>query len=325
VSEREGVPVGAPDRSGRGAERATVAVVGTGPLGAATAYALTRLGVPGVTLVGRDNGDAAYRSSGGSICWHRDDPAKAALIKETADFARDRVAAGARIRLRDTPYLFLNLGVLVPAVNVAAADLVEDLIGLAVAGGAGRADVGTVRSVRPVPGGHRVVGDAGSLDAEVVVLALGQNNRLLAPDAATPVEKRQLFVLDLPVGPERAGLPHIVAPVGAGWAYVFVKATDAGPRLLLGQEDLIADHDFGGPVDHLAELLDAGVAERFPFLRGATAEQVLWGVDQVDKHPRVVEHARGLITVNCGSAVRACVPVGRRAASAVTAVLGSSR
>ncbi|CAA9216427.1 MAG: hypothetical protein AVDCRST_MAG41-261 [uncultured Corynebacteriales bacterium] len=308
----------------------TVAVVGAGPIGAATAYGLTRLGVPGVTLVGGEAGHPAYRSSGGSVCWHRDDPAKAAMIRATADFVRDRVAAGAPIGVRETPYLFLDAGVLVPALNIAAADLVADLAGLAAAGGAERADLGTVRRVEPAGGGHRVVGDAGTLDAEVVVLALGTGNPAVLgeralPGGPAPVEKRQLFVLDLPVGPERAGLPHLVAAVGAGWAYVFVKQTPDGLRLLLGQEDLIEDADLTGPVDHLAELLDAGVADRFPFLRGAAAERVLWGVDHVDKHPSVVAHARGLLSVHCGSAVRSCVPIGQRAAAAVTATLGGAR
>lgn len=303
----------------------TVAVVGAGPLGASTAYALAWPGGPEVTLVGAEAGDAAYRSSGGSICWHRDDPAKAAMIRATADFVRERVAAGAPIRVRDTPYLFLHAGVLVPAINVSAVDLVADLGGLAEAGGVKRVDVGAVRAVEPVDGGHRVLGATGAVEAEVVVLALGQGNRLLAPGPDRPVEKRQLFVLDLPVGPERAGLPHVVAPVGPGWAYVFVKETDDGLRLLLGQEDLIADGVLDRPVDHLAELLDAGVADRFPFLRGAAAEQVLWGVDEVEKHPRIVEHAPGLFSVNCGSAVRVCLPVGRQVAARVAATLGSSR
>lgn len=299
----------------------TVAVVGCGPIGAATAYGLVRAGVRGVTLVGGDSGPpGAYRSSGGSVCWHRDDPAKAAMIKATADFVRARVAAGAAIGVRETPYLFLDRGVLVPALNVAAADLVADLLGLAEAGGAARADVGTVTRVEPLDGGHRVVGDRGAVEARVVVLALGTGNPALV-GGSPRLEKRQLFVLDLPVDADRARLPHLVAPVGGGYAYVFVKQTPDGLRLLLGQEDLVADEDLTGPVDHLAELLAAGVGDRFPFLRGATAERVLWGVDQEAKVPRIDAAGPGLLAVNCGSAVRACVPIGDRVAAAVSAAL----
>ena len=302
--------------------RSTVAVVGSGPIGAATAYGLARAGIADVTLVGGDHGPAAYRSSGGSVCWHRDDPEKAAMIEATADFVRQRVAAGARIRYREQPYLFLDAGVLVPALNIAAADLVADLAGLARRDGVRDADLGPVTAVEPVEGGHRVVGARGTVEARVVVLALGAGNAALTGTDPGAVEKRQLFVLDLPVGEDRARLPHLVAAVGPGYAYVFVKQTAGGLRLLLGQEDLVADSDLSGPVDHLAELLAAGVADRFPFLRGARAEQVLWGVDRFEKLPAITAHRPGLISVNCGSAVRACVPIGQRAAAAVAAALG---
>jgi glycine/D-amino acid oxidase-like deaminating enzyme len=301
--------------------RSTVAVIGSGPIGAATAYGLVRAGVEDVTLVGGDHGPAAYRSSGGAVCWHRDEPAKTAMIKATADFVRQRVAAGARIRYREQPYLFLDAGLLVPALNIAAADLGADLTGLARRQGVRDVDLGPVTGTEPVDGGHRVIGERGTIEARVVVLALGTGNAALT-GAAAEIEKRQLFVLDLPVDADRAGLPHLVAAVGTGHAYVFVKHTAAGLRLLLGQEDLIGDDDLSGPVDHLAELLDAGVADRFPFLRGARAQEVLWGVDRVGKLPAITAHGPGLISVNCGSAVRACVSIGERAAAAVAAALG---
>lgn len=293
--------------------RTPVAVLGSGPIGAATAYALTRSGAEGVVLVGGDAGPAAYRSSGGSISWYRNDPEKTAMIERTARFVRERVAAGAAIRLADRPYLLLDAGVQVPALNVAATDLVADLIQLS---GAAREDLGRITAVEPAGDGYRVTGDRGTLEAGQVVLALGTGNLDLV-DLDVKVEKRQLFVLDLPVDEGRAALPHLVTPVGPGYAYVFVKDTRNGLRLLLGQEDLIADDRLDGPVDHLAELLDAGVADRFPFLRGAAAEQVLWGVDLVEKLPRIVEHAPGFLSVNCGSAVRACVAIGERVAAAL--------
>jgi glycine/D-amino acid oxidase-like deaminating enzyme len=298
----------------------TVAVVGRGPVGAATAHRLALAGVRRVALVGGPDG-GAYRSSGGSVCWHRSDPAKAAMIRRTADFVRNRVADGARIRVRETPYLFLDAGILAPALNVSAVDLVADLLGLATAAGVEQLDVGAVQAVEPVPGGHRVVGEHGSVEARVVVLALGAANPALVPELAPKLEKRQLFVLDLPVNPHRAGIPHVVAPIGAGYAYVFVKETLDGLRVILGQEDLVADDDLTGPVDSYAELLAAGVADRFPFLRPAGVQRILWGVDWVDKVPEIVEHRPGLVTVNCGSAVRACVAIGEYAAAAVQRTL----
>ena len=300
----------------------TVVVVGCGPIGAATAYGLVRAGIGNVTLVTGTPATATYRSSGGSVCWHRSDPEKAAMIRATADFVRDRVAAGARIQVREQPYLFLGEGVLVPALNVSAADLVADLVGLAVRGGVRTEDVGLVVGLERVGGGHRVVGERGTVDAAVVVLALGIGNAALTGGPHPELEKRQLFVLDLPVTAQRARLPHLVAPIGDGHAYVFVKQTPDGLRLLLGQEDLVEDRDLSGPVDYLDELLAAGVADRFPFLRGAAASEVLWGVDHAAKLPVLAEPAPGVLAVNCGSAVRACVPIGERVAARVAALLG---
>jgi glycine/D-amino acid oxidase-like deaminating enzyme len=299
----------------------TVAVAGCGPIGAAAAYGLARAGVGGVTLVTGTPDTATYRNSGGSVCWHRNDPEKAAMIRATADFVRDRVAAGPRIRVREQPYLFLDQGALVPALNIASADLVADLAGLAVAGRVGTRDLGLVTAVEPVDGGHRVVGERGTVEARVVVLALGTGNAALAGVPAPELEKRQLHVLDVPVPPERAALPHLVASVGGGYAYVFVKHVGGELRLLLGQEDIVADDDLSGPVDHLPELLAAGVPDRFPFLRGASATELLWGVDHTAKLPVLAEPGSGLLSVNCGSAVRACVPIGKRAAARVAALL----
>jgi glycine/D-amino acid oxidase-like deaminating enzyme len=304
---------------------ADVAVIGTGPIGASTAWQLASAGQD-VLLVGPDparseDPRAAYRSSGGSVCWFRPDPAKAERIRRTAEFVTDRVAAGAPIRCRSAPYLFLDVGVCAPALNVNAGDLVADLARLATGAGARRADVGTVHSVRSTSDGHEVAGEGGSLTARVVLLALGAGNPALVRDLRPVLEKRQLFVLDLTVGPDRIAWPHLVLPVGDGYAYLFVKELDEGMRLVLGQEDLVADDDLTGPVDHFAELLDAGVADRLPFLRAAAVERIMWGVDWADKHPQVLEHAPGLFTVNCGSAVRSCVAVGAESAAALTAAL----
>ncbi|HEY6744386.1 MAG TPA: hypothetical protein VI357_01585 [Mycobacteriales bacterium] len=48
---------------------------------------------------------------------------------------------------------------------------------------------------------------------------------------------------------------------------------------------------------------------------------MLWGVDRAEKLPAITAHRPGLISVGCGSAVRACVPVGERAAAVVAAAL----
>jgi glycine/D-amino acid oxidase-like deaminating enzyme len=303
-----------------------VAVVGCGPLGAATARQLSAANASGVVLVGADAAvSGAFQVSGGSVCWHRPDPVKASLIKETAEHVLARVTAGAQIRVRETPYLFLETGVLAPALNLASADLVADMVGEAASAGVERRNLGRILAVDQVPGGHRVVGENGTLDAAVVVLALGTTNPQLVPSLPNRIEKRQLFVLDLPVDDDRARLPHVIAPIGDGYVYVFVKDTDDGLRVLVGQEDLVADEDLDGPVDHFTQLLEAGAADRFPFLDNARVERILWGPDWADKFPHIMEQSPGLITVNCGSAVRTCIPTGRRTAAAALESLARGR
>ena len=304
--------------------RTRVAVVGAGPLGAAAARELAVRSVPDVVLLdGDDAGDGgAYRSSGGSICWYRPDPVKAELIRQTAEHLRRRVADGAAIRLRELPYLLLDRGVLVPALNVDSADVVADLVAQARDHGAQLERVGRVGAVSPRPGGWRVEGDRGDVDARVVLLALGAGNVDLVPGLPRRLEKRQLFVLDLPVDDDRARMPHVVARVGGGHAYVFVKELPEGRRVLLGQEDLMEDRDLTGPSDHFTELLDAGVGRTFGFLREGRPERILWGVDWADKLPAVTTgEDPTLLAVNCGSGVRACIPAGRAAADAVDRAL----
>jgi glycine/D-amino acid oxidase-like deaminating enzyme len=297
-----------------------IVVAGAGPLGAATAYHLARRGVQ-VAVVSQDRPDAAFRNSGGSICWHRPDPRRAAAIRETADFVRAAVADGARIRCRDVPYLFLNEGVQVPALNVDSGDLVDHLLAEAEREGARRVDLGAVTGIVHGDDGHIVVCDGGAVRAGAVVVALGAGNRGVVDRNPVAWEKRQLFVLDLPVGDDRAGLPHTIAAVGDGYAYVFVKRFDVGLRVVVGQERVVEDDVATGQVDHFDDLLDAGVADHFPFLREATVERVLWGLDWPGKLPHVEQHGPRVFSVNCGSAVRACIAGGRAAADAVTAAL----
>lgn len=295
-----------------------IAVVGTGPVGSAAAYHLAQRGVPGVVQVGGSAGRATYLQSGGSVSWHRPDPVRSRAIEETARFIRSEVAAGASIRMRDEPYFYVDTGELVDGINIEAADLVSHLRRSAEEDVAG-VDVGEVRAIEPGDRGHRVVGTAGEVEAEVVLLALGAANIGLAPGLAGQVEKRQLLVLDLEVSPTQERLPHLISRLGPGFVYVFVKEIDGRLCFVVGQEDIVADDDHTGPVDYLAQLFDAGLAGRYPFLAGASTVQVRWGTDWAGKDPHVHESAPGLLSVNCGSAVRACIAVGRAGAEAVLA------
>lgn len=296
-----------------------VAVVGAGPLGAATALALSGRIAGEVVLVDSGDATAPWRNSGGSICWYRSDPVKADLIRRTADAIVARVDAGAPIRVRSTPYLLLEQGVLVPALNVASVDVVADLVARAEADGVTRVDVGRVRAVAHRGTGWTVEGERGTVDAGVVLLATGAGNLDLMPGLPRRLEKRQLFVLDLPVDAARARLPHIVARAGSGKAYAFVKEFDDGLRVVVGQEGLVGDDHDSGPTDHWAELLDAGLADALPFVASGSPERILWGLDWADKVPHiaVAPEQPTLLSVNCGSAVRVCVAAGELAADAV--------
>lgn len=292
-----------------------IAVVGTGPIGSAAAYHLAQRRVPDVVQVEGSAGRAAFPQSGGSVSWHRPDPVRSQAIEETARFIRSEVAAGAPIRMRDEPYFYLDTGEVVDGVNIEADDLVTHL--RRSADGVAAVDVGEIRAVEPGDGRHRVVGTTGEVEAAVVLLALGAANLGLSPGLTGAVEKRQLLVLDLPVGRNQERLPHVIASLGDGFVYVFVKEIDGELRFVVGQEDIIEDDDHTGPIDYLPELFDAGLTERFPFLAEATTDEVRWGTDWASKDPHIHESVPGLISVNCGSAVRSCIEVGRAAADAV--------
>jgi glycine/D-amino acid oxidase-like deaminating enzyme len=296
-----------------------IAIVGAGPIGAATAHHLRGADV---ALVARaaPHADDTYRQSGGSICWHRPDPARAAAIAETARFVSDTAGAGAPIRVRDTPYLFLDTGTFVPGLNIHAPDLVDHLLTRAAVR---RVDLGTVTAVEAGAGRYRVVGTGGDLTARVVVLACGTGNLALMPALGARVEKRSLMVVDAPVDETRQHLPHIVTRLPGGYVYSFVKEHDGRLRIHVGQEDLVHD-DVPGPVDLLPALVRAGLTERLPYLAGARTVEVLWGTDFVDKDPLVVRDGPGVISVTCGSAVRSCLHLGRLAARAATDALAAA-
>ena len=306
----------------------TVAVVGRGPIGAATAQRLAMAGVRDVALVAAaepEPGEPAYRSSGGSVCWHRSDPTKKAMIRRTAEFIRARVAAGAPVRVRDTPYLFLDAGVLAPALNVAAADLVADLVGLAAGGRAwhaGRRRPGHRRWSRS-PGGHRVVGPSRQRGraggrARARCGQPGAGRRTCRPGWRSASSSCSTCRWTRSGRRSRTWSPRS----GAGYAYVFVKETPDGLRVVVGQEDLVA----GRRPDRSGRLVRPScwppgwrTASRScgrPGWSGSSGASTGWTSCR-----QLVEHRPGLLTVNCGSAVRACVAIGEQAAARVQRTL----
>ena len=84
------------------------------------------------------------------------------------------------------------------------------------------------------------------------------------------------------------------------------------------------DDDPTGPVDYLAQLLEAGVADAFPFLGAARADRILWGWTGPTSSPRSASANSRLLAINCGSGVRACIGAGRAAADAVERALSAA-
>ncbi|MER7559811.1 FAD-dependent oxidoreductase [Nocardioides sp. NPDC126508] len=292
---------------------ADVAICGAGPIGAATATFLARPGLR-VVLIDHDPADdpehvATYRYSGGSIRWTWPDPVKREMTTQTEQFIRG-AAPGAELGMIENTYHLLHTGEHIPALNVSATGLVGMLRDQAQEAGATFVDA-LVTGVRPDGGGHVVETSRGAIRARRVLGAMGAANASVFPQASAAPEKRQLFVLDLPVPPERELLPHTIVPIGDGFGYVFVKLIDGDLRVLVGQEDIVEDEDTSGPVDHWKELLDSGLATTLPWLRDARVDDILWGVDTAQKTLVVDEPSPGVLVANCGSAIRSAAWLGR--------------
>ena len=299
---------------------ADVVICGAGPIGAATAYVLARTS-PELRIVVLDDAPiddpshaATYRYSGGSIRWTWEDPVKREMTVETAELVQQFLADGVDLAALENTYHLLHTGEHIPALNVSAARLVSHLLEEAAAAGVQVVPGTVVDGVRSDGSGHLVETSRGAIRTERTLVALGAATKRLFPQSSADLEKRQLFVLDLPVTPERERMPHTIVPIGDGFGDVFVKSIDGQLRVVVGQEDLVEDEDTTGAVDYWTTLLDRGLATALPWLREAKAEQILWGVDVAQKKLVLDEPEPGLLVAGCGSAVRSAAWLGRRLA-----------
>ena len=306
-------------------EEADVVICGAGPIGAATAYFLARTSphLQVVVLHDSPSDDPAddpsddpghtttYRYSGGSIRWTWADPVKREMTTETAEFARGLLADGVDLAAIENSYHLLHTGEHIPALNISAARLVSHLLERASDADARIVPDTAVEGVRPDGSGHLVETSRGTIRAGRALVALGAANTRLFPQTCAELEKRQLFVLDLPVPPERELMPHTIVPIGDGFGYVFVKSVEGRLRVLAGQEDIVEDEDTTGAVDYWTTLLDRGLATALPWLSEAKVEQILWGFDIAQKKLVLDEPNPGLLVASCGSAVRSAAWLGR--------------
>ncbi|MGH8964455.1 MAG: NAD(P)/FAD-dependent oxidoreductase, partial [Actinomycetes bacterium] len=301
---------------------ADVVICGAGPIGAATAYFLARTDLRVVVINFEPDDDpahlATYRYSGGSIRWTWPDPVKREMTTQTEQFIRG-LAPDADLAMLQNSYHLLHTGELIPALNVSATRLVGLLREQAQEVGVRLVNDTAVTGVRPNGVGHIVETSRGTIRANRVLGAMGAANASVFPQVSAGAEKRQLFVLDLPVPPEREQMPHTIVPVGDGFGYVFVKLIDGRLKVLVGQEDIVEDTDTSGPVDHWKTILDRGLAETLPWLRDAGVDDILWGVDTAQKTLVVDEPSPGVLVASCGSAIRSAAWLGRTLAERLAA------
>lgn len=302
---------------------ADILLVGSGPIGASAAYFLTHAPAAGrialLTEEPTDGPTPTYRSAGGSVRWHWDNPQMQALTRATADFLHHCLADGVDLHALEDEYVLLHRGGAVPSLNISSEKLVHYLLNQAKQRGLSVHEGVRVKTVTGPGQGIAVETSDGIWRSPLAVLAVGAALPAILPDNPVKFKKRQLLVLDTPVRNERRDWPHTVAPLDGGLVYLFVKRFANGLRLCLGQEDLLEFSNEAVATDFLPALRERGLETLFPFLEGAGVERILWGFDAVNKLPHYWEPRPGLLVVSCGSAVRSCIGIGQEIARRLTA------
>lgn len=312
-----------------------IAIVGGGPIGAAAAYFLSqskngkrvglissenRLNLPIERFNQNDNDEdpehrATYLYAGGSVRWHFEDPEISRITSVTADFIRARLAEGVDLAALEDAYVFLNRGSIIPSFTVSGAKLAEHLAGEAEKNGVARHQGTTLRVCGKKNNLYALDTDQGEILANKVLLALGPSLNHFVPEAGFEFEKRQAFVLDVPVPPERVHFPHLILPLHGGIAYVFVKKIGMEFKMVLSQEGIIEENKEPTPHDYFPALCDLGLTNILPFLKGAAVEKVLWGFDAKNKKVKIYSPDQQLFAAACGSAVRSSIGIGQELAA----------
>jgi glycine/D-amino acid oxidase-like deaminating enzyme len=297
-----------------------IAIVGSGPIGAATAYFLSRSGrrialVSAEPLQGDPNREATYRYAGGSVRWFFDDPEIAETTRATADFIREKLAARIDLAAIEDSYVFIHRGLTAPSFNVSGAKLVEYLTHEAEKNGVVCHRSAALASYRKDGGQYVLATSEGDIVAKKVLLALGPALARFVPEAGFDFEKRQTFVLDLPVPPEREKFPHVVLPFHGGIVYLFIKRVGDDLKMLISQEGVVEENGEHAPDDYFKKMCDLGLTELMPFLKEAKTERVLWGFDAKNKTVKIYSPDHMLYAAACGSAVRGCIGIGKRIAA----------
>lgn len=294
-----------------------ILILGGGPIGASTAYFLSENGAKNIALVcdgSEEDLSSTFRYAGGSVRAFWDDPLKVEMTKTTMDFILDLDKKGVDLSLIRDNYLFLNKGKYIPSLNISGKKLVNWFLSRAKEKGLTICEGEKILSVTKDSGFYTVRTDKNEYKSNKVLLALGSANSNFVPEYKIEKEKRQLFVLDIPVGKDEESFPHTIIPIKNGVAYVFIKKMENGLRFVVGQEDILEENDNGVAEDYFAKLLESGLGESFPFLKNAKVENILWGFDVKNKILKLEKYDESLFVANCGSAIRSCVWIGRKIA-----------
>lgn len=296
-----------------------IAIVGGGPIGASTAYFLLKNGFTGKLCIidDKSNERATYKSAGGCLRWTWDDPLKREMTSVTADFIKEKVSEGLDLSLINDNYYFVYNGKFTPAMNLRGAALVDYFLNEAVALGAVLFD-DKVSSVTRKNNEYQILTASDkSVMSSKVLLALGVHNENFMPGLNVEHEKRQIFVVDTKVDSESKNLPHTIVPVGDdGYGFVFLKNIAGELKFVVGQEDIINDDNEESAVDYYKDLMDSDLGNIFPYLKDASVEKILWGIDAGNKKLEIIEKDN-LFAAHCGSAIRSCVYIGQAVSQAL--------
>jgi glycine/D-amino acid oxidase-like deaminating enzyme len=290
-----------------------ILILGGGPIGASSAYFLSRKAGKKIAVITQEPDDAphaTYQSAGGCVRWFWPDPLKIEMTKETADFIKKVAKSGVDLSLHEDTYLFLNRGKHVPAVNISGAKLINHFLGEAKKKKVTVHSGEIIKKVQNEKGVITVTTDKNTYQAKKVLLALGAQNAKFMPNYHIEEEERYLMILDLPVTETEKTFPHMIIPVGDGVAFTFIKKLPEGYRFVVGQEGILDVPKKSQVKAHYKELLAAGLGDIMPFLKKAKVERMLQGIDVENKN-LLLKHDKGLYAANCGSAVRSCVWIGR--------------
>ncbi|MEM5811860.1 MAG: FAD-dependent oxidoreductase [Candidatus Aenigmatarchaeota archaeon] len=293
-------------------------IVGGGPIGSVVAYFSSlnkqKLEIDKIALIQMEPlsyAGVAYPYAGGSIRWYFYDEEIKENTKKTADFVLSLKERGVNLNLLEDNYFFVHRGLFVPSLNISGAKLVSFFKKEAESNGVKIYSETEFEKLDKVGKLYKIVTNKGEFLTNKVVFAMGFKNKEHF-HLDIDVEKRQLFVLDLEVTPERLTLPHTVFKFKEGVVYYFLKKFDDGYKIILGQED-VYEHNLD-PIaeDYFNHLLEIGLIDILPFLRETRVEKILWGFDVKNKKPLIYEYDNNVFIINCGSAIRSIIGIAEK-------------